>query len=383
MKQSSAGLKYPLCIVSGSYPPMRDGVGDYTRMLAHSMADLADTRPHVITSAEAACDEEQVRVHSLCTNWGIGQVLRAIRRLRKLRAGTVLVQAQSNGYGVDKGVLLLPWLLRFALPGVRMGVIVHEYISCSWRGRFRVLLAVPPANQVFVVSQEYLPPLQRHLPWMKKRMHYVPIASNMTPVEVKTGRVEELRNKLGIEAEDQCLVFFGVLRRRKGLEMLLKAFPDILHRHPQARLLLVGHTRKDWFDAEFAPLLKQSMIRDRITLTGRVDDETLSTVLSMSTLGVLPFVDGLSTRRGSFLALLAHGLVTVTTRPERAIPEFEDGVHLRYVNRGDTQGLADTVCELLEDPEKRQAIAANLPQAARHFDWETISGRMLSLLSKR
>ncbi len=380
MKQSRAKLKLPVCIVSGSYPPMRDGVGDHTRMLARSFAQLCGKRAHVLTSVEAASDDEVAHVQPLCAGWGLSQILRVIRYLRGLRAGTVVIQAQSNGYGIDTGVLFLPFLLRLAMPRVKMGIVIHEYISCSWKGRFRVLMALPFANQAFAVSQQYLPLLHRALPWMKERIHYVPIASNMTPVPVSKERVNRLRTELGVAQEDLCLVFFGVLRRRKGLDQLLEAFAGVLQRQPHARLLLVGHSREDWFDAEFGPLLKQSAMRDRITLTGRVDDETLSAVLSMCILGVLPFVDGLSTRRGSFLALLAHGLVTVTTRPQHPIPQFEDGVTLRYVDPGDTQGLVDAVCELLENSELREAIARRLPEAARHFDWETIASRMLSLL---
>lgn len=46
--------------------------------------------------------------------------------------------------------------------------------------------------------------------------------------------------QLGLDASKRYLLFFGLIRPYKGLDILIKAFPKILEKHPSACLLVVG-----------------------------------------------------------------------------------------------------------------------------------------------
>jgi glycosyltransferase involved in cell wall biosynthesis len=63
---------------------------------------------------------------------------------------------------------------------------------------------------------------------------------------------EEARKQLGVDAERPVLLFFGYVRRYKGLHVLLEAMPALLERLPDALLLVCG----EFYDDE-APYREQ------------------------------------------------------------------------------------------------------------------------------
>jgi glycosyltransferase involved in cell wall biosynthesis len=55
-----------------------------------------------------------------------------------------------------------------------------------------------------------------------------------------TAERERLRQEFGLSGAGPVAVFVGGVMRRKGLDVVLKAWNDVLLRHPEARLVVVG-----------------------------------------------------------------------------------------------------------------------------------------------
>ncbi len=53
----------------------------------------------------------------------------------------------------------------------------------------------------------------------------------------------EARSRLGVEAPEKLLLFFGNIARYKGLEYLVDAMPEVLTHHPEARLVIAGRPK--------------------------------------------------------------------------------------------------------------------------------------------
>jgi glycosyltransferase involved in cell wall biosynthesis len=52
--------------------------------------------------------------------------------------------------------------------------------------------------------------------------------------------IKEERKNLGLNPQDKVLLFFGYIRKYKGLDILIKAMPSIVKEIPGAKLLIVG-----------------------------------------------------------------------------------------------------------------------------------------------
>jgi glycosyltransferase involved in cell wall biosynthesis len=79
--------------------------------------------------------------------------------------------------------------------------------------------------------------------------------------------------------------------------------------------------------------------------------------------GVLPFNEGVTLKSGTLLALFAHGLPMVATRPDPPEPALVDGRLVRLVERRDDAGISAVLSELLADAPQR----ARLGEAGRIY----------------
>src|SRR5206468_1086025 len=78
---------------------------------------------------------------------------------------------------------------------------------------------------------------------------------------------------------------------------------------------------------------------DHILRTGFVEAAQVSAHLLACDAVVLPYRDGVSFRRGSLMAALAHGCTIITTEPQTTMPELRDGENVRLVPADSAQAL--------------------------------------------
>lgn len=76
-----------------------------------------------------------------------------------------------------------------------------------------------------------------------------------------------LKIKFGFEPDSVVFLFFGLVRKYKGLDLLFQSFADLLKKMPQARLLVAG----EFYDHEkkYLDLIEAYQIKDYINLTNK------------------------------------------------------------------------------------------------------------------
>lgn len=89
---------------------------------------------------------------------------------------------------------------------------------------------------------------------------------------LRAGPGAALRAELGFAADEPVVLFLGTGYARKGLDLLIEAFPALLARDPRSRLLVVGY---DSARARFEQRASELGIAGRVTFSGgRPDPET-------------------------------------------------------------------------------------------------------------
>src|SRR3989304_10576770 len=105
--RQSPGMRIGL--ITGEYPPMQGGVGDFTRELARALMALGHAA-HVITRRGSQLEplEEGAAVHRVIDSWGL-RCWRQIASVAQLHDLAVLnVQYEPAAYSMQIGVNLLP-----------------------------------------------------------------------------------------------------------------------------------------------------------------------------------------------------------------------------------------------------------------------------------
>jgi len=105
-----------------------------------------------------------------------------------------------------------------------------------------------------------------------------------SPSSVKPRKLQALKEKYGIEDEDQVILFIGRLESVKGAIPLVRAMPSVLKKHPKAKLLVVGKgTLADQIKREAEPLGESVRV-----VTDFLDLETKICHYALSDLCVFP-----------------------------------------------------------------------------------------------
>src|SRR5687767_3798199 len=98
-------------LVTGEYPPMQGGVGDYTRALAGALA-AKGAEVHVLTSTRARGTREgasgSVTVHAEIARWSWASLWRLRGLARSLGLDVLNVQYQAAAYGLSAPIHFLP-----------------------------------------------------------------------------------------------------------------------------------------------------------------------------------------------------------------------------------------------------------------------------------
>ena len=380
--------------ISAEYPPDPGGVGDYTRLLSRALS----ARGHQLTvltgtSTRRSQQSAELGDPEICPavrawNWDATAPL--LQAIAERRPDVVHIQYQTGAYAMHPAINMLPWRIRRLSNAPQVVVTAHDlrvpYLlpKAGWLRRWvtRRLLADAGARIVTNAADQIRlaggnrsgdPDIYRSRTSLPATV--IPIGSNIAP-EPPAGYARAVwRRRLGIEDQEIVFVFFGLATPSKGLLEIIEVLAAL---PPIARLLVVGGEGRQGTDQRYVVAVKQAVeslgLAERVIFTGYCDPATVSAHLMAADIGALPFRDGASYRRGSLLALLAHGVPLVTTLPEAPLsPPLIDERHALLVAPGDTLALRQAARRLLVDPALRARLSSGARSLHDHFAWPSIA----------
>lgn len=172
------------------------------------------------------------------------------------------------------------------------------------------------------------------------------------------------------DAEGPVILFFGLLRPYKGVDLLLEAFGQLTG----AELWIVGNPRMD-----VAPLhrLADAAAGTVRFLTRFVDDAEIPAIFRRADLVVLPYRD--AEHSGVLYTGLAFGKPMVLSAVG-GFPEVAATGAARLVSPEDPTALAAALSELVADRAARERLAqAAREAAAGPYSWDAVAAQTLAL----
>ncbi|WP_181419310.1 glycosyltransferase [Novacetimonas hansenii] len=174
------------------------------------------------------------------------------------------------------------------------------------------------------------------------------------------------------------LLFVGRLASRKGIDVLLKIAPEILHDFPKAILDIVGDDtilRPDMmtYKEEFLALELPVDIRDRVIFHGRVEEDELKKFYRDCDVFIAP------SRYESFglvfLEAMMFGKPVIGCDAGGGPEVITDGVSGFLIKPGDSEGLRSTLEYLLRNPDacKKMGTQARKDYVDRFTDQVMVS----------
>lgn len=181
-----------------------------------------------------------------------------------------------------------------------------------------------------------------------------------------------------IDPGNHRLVSVGIVSPTKCPDVLIDAMAVVRGRIPDATLTFVGDGPEDHI-ADLRRRIDARGLADAVTLTGHVDDEAFDRALSDAAAAVQlrSFTNGESS--AAVMDALSAGVPTVVTALG-AMTELPDDAVV-HVRPGVTaEELAEVLCALLDDHERRAALRAGAHAYAAANGFEDAARRLLEVL---
>ncbi len=154
---------------------------------------------------------------------------------------------------------------------------------------------------------------------------------------------------------------------RKGLDILIKAIPEIVKANPNLRVIVAG-------PGESEDVLKgvEQSIRNRFVFLGRVSDDDKARLLKSVDLYVAPNTGG-----ESFGIILAEAMAAGTAVAASDLPAFRavlnDGkAGAMFINE-DAKDLARVANNLLLNKDLKVALGNSGQEWSKRYDWESVA----------
>jgi glycosyltransferase involved in cell wall biosynthesis len=326
-------LTMRVLVITGSFPPMKCGVGDYSYNLVKAIAAIPGTQVGVLTSnwhgAESvSCNG--IDVFPVMDSWALSEASKVTRILRRWSPDIVHIQYPTQGYANAK----LPWFLPLIcfLMGNKVVQTWHEDLISRDVPKLLFRSMIP--GGLVVVRPRYKERSRFFFRWAlwNKRMEFIRNASVIPRSDLGDQDKKELRKKY-LNGQRRLIVFFGFVNPNKGVELLL----DIAE-PASDQIVIAGEIGEAGnYQKEIARRAAVAPWRGKVTITGFLPCKDVAALLTVADAVILPFRSGGGEWNTSIHAAILQGTFVITTSLVRS--GYDPSCNVYYANVDDVQAM--------------------------------------------
>lgn len=371
-----------LLYVTGSFPENQEGIASGAKVLLDAMVDQAGEENFLLLTTNTpiisdSIDRNATTQYELLDNWKVSR--KNIKRIERILDDYPITAVHMEYPGDLYGKTFLASFFPVAVHrynrkrnrDITFNVRLHEFTRARLLRKIAILPLLLFSDRIYVPAQKDREVMGRIA---GKKVIKTTIGTNIKVVEGE----KEKTNKIRIS-------WFGSVYPGKGIERMLRLWQTIREedRKNKFRFTIIGDIGieegnhfKDYHEQVWN-LIDELGLRDVIRVTGFVSDEEVSKEIRNTDVATLLFEDGLTLRRGSFLAYLTHGIPIVTTMGDvEATALFSGAAGIRMTETDEEAKSAVLYYSDLTDEQKEEAKQTNI-ELAKHFDWKEIATTFL------
>ena len=176
--------------------------------------------------------------------------------------------------------------------------------------------------------------------------------------------------KLGLDKDCNYLLFFGLIREYKGLDILLKAWEKV--RQEGVKLIVAGefYENKDKYESQLVKLGDSVILHDRF-----IADEDVKYYFSAADALVLPY----KTATQSGVTQIAYNFCTPMIVTEvGGLPEIVPNDVVGYVCPATVNGVAESIENLYKD-DNLGRFRENIVEERKRFSWSAMCDKIIEV----
>lgn len=364
-----------LLLISPLFPPARGGLADHTKLLAQKLAPTHRIKLLTTPGGDSDFSYDIVPFEKWHHR---GALLEAIEATGDC---PILWQYVPDIYGRGGVNFTVPNTIRTLARKRRQVTLAHEVAASlsawphrtfyAWSHRLQWQVIARHADAIGLSTEAWLERWISKHPKVSGKSVLIPSPSNIPIEPVATNHRAEWRRRSRWPDETRVMIYFGSISPSKQFPWILDTWRAARAHGPTA-LIVIG----DRLDLETS-----ADERRFLSVHSFLPSSDVSRALQAADVLALPFSEGASERRGSFMAGLSHGLPVVTTIGPATGPTLSksDGFAAAPCDRPDL--FTAKVVELLGDPAHRAALGERgRALYERSYNWPTVISRLEALL---
>jgi glycosyltransferase involved in cell wall biosynthesis len=305
--------------------------------------------------------------------------IRAANFINTSSADACILEHEFGIYGGESGIYILPLLNRLEKPLIS---ILHTVLKDpSYVQKVILREIAEQSSKIIVMSHravEFLTEIYE-IPVSKIQIieHGVPDleAPAVNPVKA----LSSFKNR-------RVLLTFGLISRNKGLEVVVKALPKIVEKHPDVMYVILGNTHPgiiknsgEEYRDSLKSLAAKLNVSGHLTFINKfVAEEDLINYLSAAEIYVTPYHNEAQITSGTLSYAVGAGAAVVST-------PYWHATELLAHNRGrlfefkNPDALADNVIELLDNEQMLSELKENAYEYGLHLRWPKVGSEYISV----
>jgi glycosyltransferase involved in cell wall biosynthesis len=381
----------------GSFLPKKCGIATFSRDLMNGISYNFPSNEIVVAAAEK--DNESYKysksVISVLKTGNINTYRQAAAAFNQIKLDAVLLQHEFGLYGgkwtkfVHEGVHhndptgdnIFALLDNLSTPII---TTLHTVLPYPDPARKQVTRRIAERSAMVVtMSQDSKRILCADYQIPESKIVVIP---HGVPNKVVKSRPNILKD-LNLDVKNFYLVITGLISANKGIDLVIKALPKILDKHPNARLLVVGQTHPqvlaidgESYRQDLMSTAKKLKVRSAITFINKyLETEDLMEYISAADIYLTPHRDPEQSASGTLAYAVGTDRLTIST-PYRYAQELLGRGRGFLVPFEDPVSIAYTVNRLIDDTDLQEKTRKNLKAYGSKMAWPVVGKSYLKII---
>ena len=363
----------------GNFPPQRCGLATFTADTHKALTDhqrglRCDTYiMHDDDGSEYPTDITRLIARQNRTDYTM-----AARDIMRSGAELLLVEHEFGIFGGEDGDYVLDLIEAVDIP---VAITLHTLLETPSPAQDAIMQRLIARADVLIVMAEYGRNILRNSYGVKDLdiaviPHGIPDFAYCPPAEAKP--------QFGLE-DKKTILTFGLLSHDKGIDRMIEAMPLIVQNHPDAVYVILGATHPNLVAQEGEALRKKLQARatelgvsDNIRwIDAFVELDELVEYLKAADVYVTPYLNPMQITSGTLSYAVGMGKPVVSTPYIHAAELLVNG-NGALVPFGDSKALAQEIDGLLNDDDRRNAMAWTAYSRGRSMIWRRYADALLN-----
>jgi glycosyltransferase involved in cell wall biosynthesis len=368
----------------GSYSPRQCGIGTFSKDLHDALAAQLEPGAVRVLAMDDVNGEYDYppEVHFQIPQHKQAAYLPPADMLNINQIDVCLIQHEYGIFGGNDGSHVLDFARDLRMPIITTLHTVLPHPSPGQRAVLRELIRV--SDRVVVMSrcaEQILTDVYGAKPG---RVAYIPHGIPDVPFVDPNF----YKDQFGVEGR-KVILTFGLLGPGKGIEVVLRAMPKVVERHPDAVYIILGATHPHIVRREghayrhsLERLVEELGIEHNVLFHNRyVSLEELNGYIGVADAYVTPYPNPQQITSGTLAYAMGAGKPVVST-PYLYAKEMLGEDRGRLFDFGNSEQLAERLNELFDDETERSAIRTRAYKFARPMVWKEVAKSYINLANQ-